>query len=146
MVNPMLSQRVAANRMGPTGAAVAAEHYLTERVHTASPAELTGMLLDAAMGNMKLGHASLISGNRVEATRRFTKTQDIVTELRLTLNHEAGEIAMRLDAIYTWVFRQLVTACVSSDIVTASKACDEASRTLEPIAVAWAEAFGSAQR
>jgi flagellar secretion chaperone FliS len=143
VLNHHLANRTAANRTGATGAAVAAERYLTERVRTAGPAELTGMLLDAALSSIKLGQISLKAGNREEAFKRFTKAQDIVTELRLTINADAGELARNLEGIYTWVFRHLVTATVSSDLLTAARASDEAARTLEPITVAWAEAFGT---
>lgn len=125
----------------PTGSA--AEHYLSDRTATATPAELTGMLFDAALANIRLGSAALESGDRPEAHRRYSKAQDIVMELRSSLNHDAGEIADRLDGIYAWVYRHLVTATIRTDRATALAAAAEALRCLEPIAAAWAEVAGS---
>ena len=68
----------------------AADHYLAERVMTASPAELTAMLYDALCANIRGAITRLEAG--APSTRRpsSSKAQDIVLELRTTLNQAAG--------------------------------------------------------
>lgn len=121
-------------------ASLAAERYLSDKVRTASPADLVGMLFDAALANVKLGSVALEQGNRYEATRRFQKAQDVVMELRSSLNQDAGDLAKQLDGIYSWVFQHLVTATISADRNASLAAAREALRCLEPIVAAWSEA------
>lgn len=115
-------------------------HYLEEKVRTASPQELVGMLFDAALANVKLGSAALEAGDRQEAQRRYMKAQDVVMELRSSLNADAGELAAQLDGIYSWVFQHLVTAAVARERTKQLAAAAEALRCLEPIVAAWSEA------
>jgi len=125
------------------GSRTPANRYLEDKVATASPADLVGMLFDAALANVKLGSAALESGDRQEASRRYMKAQDVVLELRSSLNRDAGELAESLDGIYAWVFQHLVTASVTQDRASALAAANEAYRCLEPIVAAWAEAARS---
>jgi flagellar protein FliS len=111
----------------------AADRYLSERVLTASPAELTAMLYDACVGALKLAARLQESGEHLRAGTRLVKAQDIVLELRTTLNPAAGDMALRLDALYTYVFGLLVTANVKRD----GAATLEALAVMEPIAQAW---------
>ena len=129
-----------AGAYSPRRGSAAGGRYLEDRVATASPQELTGMLFDAALANVKLGSAALSAGDRQEAQRRFMKAQDVVLELRSSLNFDAGELAQQLDGIYSWVFQHLVTAAVGRDRATQMAAADEALRCLEPIVGAWSEA------
>jgi flagellar protein FliS len=89
--------------IAPTSSA-AADHYLAERVMTASPVELTAMLFDACVGSIKLAIRLHEAGQHTAALPKLTKAQDIVLELRSTLNHEAGELASHLDALYTFAW------------------------------------------
>lgn len=118
----------------------AADRYKSDQVRTASPAELIGMLFDAALANVKLGMAALDQGDRYESSRRFQKAQEVVMELRSSLNQEAGDLARQLDTIYSWVFQHLVTAAIASERNAALAAAREAMRCLEPIVAAWSEA------
>ena len=114
----------------------AAQRYMTERVLTASPAELTAMLFDACVGALKLAARLQESGDHVRAGQRLLKVQDIVLELRSTLNKDAGELADRLDALYTFAWRRLLDASVQRK----SKPAREALDVVDPIRTAWREA------
>lgn len=118
----------------------AASRYLEDKIATASPAELVGMLYDAVLANTKLGIAALETGDKQEASRRFMKAQDVVMELRASLNVEAGDMAAQLDSLYAWIFEKLVQASISNDVNRRLKAANEAYRCIEPIVSAWAEA------
>ena len=117
-------------------AADAADRYLAERVMTASPAELTAMLYDACVGSIKLAIRLQEAGEHLAALPKLTKAQDIVLELRSTLNHEAGNLASRLDALYTFAWSQLFQAGVRRDSAAARSALD----VVEPLQQAWREA------
>ena len=121
------------------GPAAAADHYLAERVLTATPVALTGMLFDACVGSIKLAIRLHESGEHVAALPRLTKAQDIVLELRSTLNHEAGPLAASLDALYTFAWSELFRAGVRRDTAAARNALE----VIEPLQLAWRETFGT---
>ena len=111
----------------------AADRYLTERVMTASPAELTAMLFDACVGALKLAARLQESGDHPRAGQRLMKAQDIVLELRSTLNPAAGELTTQLDALYTYAYGLLVRANVKRDVA----ATLEAVELIQPLQSAW---------
>lgn len=111
----------------------AADRYLAERVMTASPAELTAMLFDACVGAVRSALRLQRAGEHLAATQRLIKAQDIVLELRTTLNPEAGELAVSLDALYTFAYAQLLQASLKRDPVAAQAALD----VVEPLQLAW---------
>ena len=111
----------------------AAERYLTERVMTASPAELTAMLYDACVGAVKASVRLFEAGEHQAATPRLLKAQDILLELRSTLNPAAGELSTRLDALYTYAYGRLVHANLKRDV----EALREVVDVVEPIQQAW---------
>ena len=113
-----------------------ADRYLADRVMTASPAELTGMLYDALCANVRGGISRLEAGSRTDALARILKAQDILLELRSTLNPEAGPLAGQLDALYTFAWRRLMDAATSGTVRPAKEALD----VVEPLRSAWREA------
>jgi len=121
----------------PVTLPAAADHYLAERVLNASPAELTAMLYDACVGAIKVAIRLQESGEHVAALPKLGKAQDILLELRSTLNHsagqEAGELASNLDALYTFAWQQLVQSGLKKDTAAARAALD----VVEPIQQAW---------
>jgi flagellar protein FliS len=120
-------------------APAAADHYLAERVMTASPVELTAMLFDACVGSIKLAIRLHEAGQHTAALPKLTKAQDIVLELRSTLNHEAGELASHLDALYTFAWSELFRAGLRRDTAAARAALE----VVEPLQLAWRETFGA---
>ena len=121
--------------MTPTNANAAADRYLTERVMTASPAELTAMLFDACVGAVKASVRLFEAGEHLAAAPRVLKAQDILLELRSTLNPAAGEMAVRLDALYTYAYSRLVHANLQRDVA----ALREVVEVVEPLQQAWRE-------
>lgn len=114
----------------------AADHYLAERVLTASPAELTAMLYDAACANVRGALTRLEAGQPAAATPKLLKAQDIVLELRTTLNPAAGPLAGQLDALYTWTWTRLLDASTKRDAAAAHEALD----VLDGLRTAWRQA------
>ncbi len=114
----------------------AADRYLTERVMTASPAELTAMLYDAAVGALKSAVRLQEQNDVIAARPRIQKALDIVLELRTTLNRDAGDLADCLDALYTYAWTQMLQGSVQGDSRKTKAALD----VIEPLQQAWREA------
>jgi len=123
-----------------TSSVAAADHYLEQRVLTASPAELTMMLFDACVGSLKLAIRLMEAGEHVAALPKLRKAQDIVLELRTSLNHEAGQLASNLDALYTFAWTELLQAGITKDPKRAKAGLD----VVEPLQQAWRETFSAA--
>lgn len=114
-----------------------ANQYLADKVATATPAQLTGMLFDGAVGALRGAIRLQEAGDWQVALPRSLKAQRIVLELRESLDHEGGgDLAANLWQLYTWCHSCLVRANSERD-VTATK---DALAVLEPIAGAWREA------
>ena len=118
-----------------------ANQYLRQRVETATPAQLIGMLYDAGTGAIRTALKAHEEGDREEACRQYLRAQDVVMELRFALNPEAGEIARNLDSIYAYLFQRLVDANIKRDPAPAQ----EALGLLASLQEAWREAVLQAQ-
>jgi flagellar protein FliS len=113
-----------------------ADHYLVEKVTSASPAELTGMLYDKAVLSLKRAQAFLTAGDWERANGRIINASDIVLELRCVLNPAAGDMTVRLEALYAWVTQQLLIANSRRD----TRAVQEALDVMVPLQTAWRQA------
>jgi flagellar secretion chaperone FliS len=113
-----------------------ADHYLVEKVTSATPAELTGMLYDKAVLSLKRAQAFLAAGDVTRANGRILNASDIVLELRCVLNPAAGDMTVRLEALYAWVTQQLLIANRRHD----AGAVQEALNVLVPLQTAWRQA------
>lgn len=113
-----------------------ADHYLTDRVLTASPAQLTGMLFEAAAAALRGAVRLQEAGDFAAALPRSLKAQRILLELRTSLDHAAGgEIAGNLDRLYTWAHGTLLRANVERD----AGATRDALAVVEDLTAAWRE-------
>lgn len=110
--------------------------YLVDRILTAAPEQLIQMLLDRAVAECGIAAERLDAGDVVAAHPHLGKAQDIIAELRCSLDLSVGPIAANLDTLYDFSFSRLVDAHLGRD---GSKARD-AQRALEPIQDAWRQA------
>jgi flagellar protein FliS len=118
--------------------AVASNRYLADKVMTATPAQLVGMIYDVAVRSLDAARTCTIEGHRPQATQHILKAQDAVTELRCALQTEGadaavGDMAKRLDAIYEYVFMRLVKASFGKT----DSAIDECHRLIVQLRDAW---------
>ena len=111
----------------------AASHYARQRVETATPAQLIALLYGAGINAIRAGIAAIERNDRDELNRHLLRAQDVVMELRCSLNPAAGEMATNLDAIYAYAFQRLVRANVSRDAAAAT----EVLGILEGLNEAW---------
>lgn len=114
----------------------ARNQYVKSRTATATPAQLVAMLYDAAIAAMRCAADAESSGRRSEASEQLVRAQTILTELRCSLNLQAGPLAADLDRIYEFVWRQLVRANVARDSLLVMR-CVE---LIVPLRQAWGEA------
>ncbi|GMO31560.1 MAG: flagellar export chaperone FliS [Termitinemataceae bacterium] len=104
---------------------IALQAYRDTRIKTASGGQLIIMLYDGAVKKMdnalellRLNSGSKKNPSRIEEIgKSILKTQEIITELMVSLDFEqGGEIAKNLFALYTWFNKEILEAHVSHDI------------------------------
>jgi len=90
--------------------------YKQVQVKTANNEKLLIMLYQGCIKFLKLAKKS-INENDIEGTNNYIiRAQDIIRELRNTLNMEkGGEIATNLSQLYDFMLRQLVEANINKD-------------------------------
>jgi flagellar protein FliS len=119
-----------------------ADQYLNDKVATATPAQLSGMLFDGAVGSLRGAIRAMEAEQWQPAVARSVKAQRIIFELRDCLNHEVGgEIAGNLHELYTWSYLTLSRSTQDKDV----QAVKDVLGVMEPLATGWREAvLGSA--
>lgn len=99
--------------------------YKETRIKTASQGQLIIMLydeavkqLDRAVNLLEMNKTGKKDPSRIEYIgKAVMKTQEIITELMVSLDFEqGGEIAKNLFSIYTWFNRELLEANISQDL------------------------------
>jgi len=118
--------------------------YRETRVKTASQGQLIIMLYEEAVKHLDRG-LELLSlntgdkknpGNIEKISKSILKTQEIITELTVSLDFEqGGEIAKNLFSLYTWFNKELLEANIHQDLprVTAVR------NQINELRSAWAE-------
>ena len=85
---------------------------------------------------IRLGITAIEQNDPQAAHTPLVRAQDIVVELLVSLNHEAGgQIAAQLASVYDYCFRRLVTANVKKDPAPAR----EVVGILRDLGTAWQE-------
>jgi flagellar secretion chaperone FliS len=117
--------------------------YRAITTQTASPGELLIQLYQAAIKNIGLGRAAIERKDVNTSHRHLMRAQEIVVELQRTLDHErGGEIAQRLDGLYTYMRQRLVAANVQKD----AEPLDEVANLLRQLLAAWQAAVRQTAR
>jgi flagellar protein FliS len=92
--------------------------YRQQSIETSSPAQLVAMLYHAAVAATARAKTALSAGDATGAHADLVRAQDIVHELRVTLDHErGGDVAVSLASLYDWCYDQLVLANTSKSPV-----------------------------
>ena len=98
--------------------------YRETRIKTASQGQLIIMLyneavrqLDQALNQLNLNDSVKRDPGRIEViSKAIVKTQEIVSELMVSLDFEqGGDIATNLFSLYTWFNRELMEANIGQD-------------------------------
>ena len=92
------------------------EQYNEVSFGTSDPGKLVVSTYNAAIRAVKEAARSIRENDYESRTRSFDLAFGLISELRKSLNPEAGgEIAMRLESLYTFFTREILTANVNSD-------------------------------
>lgn len=112
------------------------ERYLRDAVTTASPAKLLVMLYDRLVLDLARGEQALRDGDRDGAGTQIQHAQDILLELRVSLDLTAWDGAAGLSQLYGFLLTELIQANIRRDADRVA-----ACRVLvEPLRDAWREA------
>ena len=114
----------------------AAQTYLQTHVQSRSPLELVVMLYDGLLRFLGDAGNAIESANVAGRRDAISRALAVLSELQSTLNMEqGGEVAVSLDALYTYVNGRLLEASLNNDRAP----IDESARLLRTLRDAWAE-------
>ena len=113
--------------------------YMGDAVTSATPQRLLVMLYDRLTLDLERAQAALAAGDRGEAGTQLQHAQDIVLELRSSLQVDAWESGPRLAALYSWLLGELVQANVKADRNRVASCL----QVVEPLRDAWRQAAAS---
>ncbi|MDD3138427.1 MAG: flagellar export chaperone FliS [Lachnospiraceae bacterium] len=115
--------------------------YNTNKILTASPAELTLMLYEGAIKFCNVAIVGIEQGNIQKAHDNIMKTQRIVEEFQITLDRKY-EVAKDFDAVYNYLIMRLREANMKKDVAI----LEEVLRHLRTMRDAWKEVMQVARR
>jgi flagellar protein FliS len=122
-----------------SAAASVRARYFSDGVSTASPQQLLVMLYDRLALDLERGHAALVAGDRQTASDQLKHAQDIILELRASLDVDAWEGGPRLAGIYAWLLTELIQANLKGDL----RRVRDCRKVVEPLRDAWRQAAAS---
>lgn len=88
--------------------------YNNSKILTASPAELTLMLYEGAIKFCNIAMTAIEHKDVEKAHINIMKTQRIIEEFQLTLNHDYP-VAKDFDVVYTYLLKRLMQANMKKD-------------------------------
>lgn len=89
--------------------------YVSDSVATAPPSRLLVMLYDRLVLDLMIAGQSLEQGDRQTASGRIQHAQEIIMELRATLDTSAWSGGPGLASLYSFLITELVQANVTGD-------------------------------
>lgn len=107
--------------------------YANNSIQTATPKRLLIMLYEGAIKFCRLAEIGIHEGNMEAKNTNLIKVQNIVQELQITLNHDAGEIAGNLNTLYDYMNSRLLHANIHKD----SSAVVEVRNMFEDLKLTW---------
>ena len=111
--------------------------YKNNSVNFASKEQLLLMLLDGAVKFTKRGRLAIVDKDIQLAHNSLSRVQDIFTELRVTLDTNAGEWAKQIFNVYGFINEKLYEANIKKD----EKIIDEVLHLIEEVREIWNEAY-----
>ena len=116
------------------------DRYLQDSVNTASPAKLLVMLYDRLILDLTQGEEALRAGERETANEKLNHAQEIVIELRTSLDVESWSGAPGLANLYAYLLTELIGANIARDADRVATC----RGFVEPLRDAWREAAATA--
>lgn len=115
------------------------EQYQARTIQTASPGQLVVMLYDGFLRFAGQAQDALAKGDLALTANRLTRAQDIVHELRISLDMSQGSVAENLASLYLYVTERLTAARINKDAAEVS----EARKVMAELRAAWAQIAGT---
>ena len=106
--------------------------YANSKVQTASPAELTLMLYEAAIKFCNIAEMAIEKNDIQKAHTNIKKVEAIIEEFQATLNHKYP-VAKDFDNVYSYIYSKLVEANVHKD----KEALEEALNNIREMRDTW---------
>ncbi len=118
------------------------KRYLDTGLATASPAKLLTMLYDRLHLDLVTGRQAIVDDDLAAKNERLCHAQDIVLELRTSLDLTVWPDGAGLASLYDYLHRRLIHANAAKDL----GAVDECIGIVQPLRKAWHEAAGVAAK
>lgn len=119
------------------------KNYKTTEVLTASKESILLLLYEGCIRFLKQATQAIEQNNIPEKSRLIGRAQNIVNELRATLDHQqGGELALSLDALYDFISQRLITANTDNNV----QKIQEAIQILTTLHEAWQQAIHSLKK
>lgn len=115
--------------------------YMGASVTTASPERLLVMLCERLVLDLQRGRNAQLAGHREEANNQLQHAQEIVLELRSSLDLDAWSGAASLDNLYGWMHSQMVVANTKNDVAVT----EHVLALAEQLADTWRQAAVASQ-
>ncbi len=119
-----------------TAFAAARNRYASSSVTTASPSRLLVMLYERLVRDLACAEAALGARDLAKVNAQLQHAQQIVLELRTSLDVTAWSGGQRLADLYTFLYEELVRANLEKDVQRVRDCRD----IVEPLADAWRQA------
>ncbi|MBU3109064.1 flagellar export chaperone FliS [Clostridium gasigenes] len=110
--------------------------YKNNSVNHASKEHLLLMLVDGAVRFAKVSRQAMVDKDIKKCHENIIKTQNIFSELMISLDQNAGEWATQMYRLYDFIKEKLVEANIKKDI----KIMDEIIPLIEEVRDIWHEA------
>jgi len=112
--------------------------YQNNQILNASPEQILILLYDGSIRFCRQAIHALDAGDHVVQAEKISRAMAIICEFANTLNHEVGgEIATDLDALYSFMTRELTRANLQND----RKALETVENLLAGLRTTWVEAI-----
>ncbi|KAF1302044.1 flagellar export chaperone FliS [Candidatus Enterococcus willemsii] len=110
------------------------DNYLKNQVMSASPNKLIEMLLEGAIKRIRMGKLAIENNNIVQASEQIIRAQDIIMELRYSINEEVdSQIPQDLIQLYEFMYDRLVIANMEKNTAI----LDEVQHLIAELTDAW---------
>ena len=97
---------------------------LQKQIDTASKEELTLMLYEGGIKFLNQAIIALEKDDIIKANNLILRTEDIVREFQLTLDHKYEEISKPMNALYDYMHSRLVEGNMQKDVAIINEVLD----------------------
>jgi flagellar protein FliS len=117
--------------------------YRKADVTTANKETILLMLYAGAIRFLNKAIDAMKADNKEEKSKYLTKTQDIVVELRATLDFSiGGQIAENLDSLYVFILESLLLGSLENNLTK----LEEAQKILKTLHETWEQAIENVRK